>query len=94
MYIEMKINTPQKECRQYQVHKTLLALTLLAMKEFQRWHNRLYVSKFKSNVYLFLQGLSCRVLSVPGKKIRFPTVICFQIEFITHELCSYRFDFM
>ena len=26
------------------------------------------IPKFKSNVYLFLQGLSYRVLSTPGKK--------------------------
>ena len=28
----------------------------------------IYLSKFKSNVYLFLQGLSYKVLSEPGKK--------------------------
>ena len=27
----------------------------------------MYLPKFKSNVYLFLQGLSCGVLSVPDK---------------------------
>ena len=29
----------------------------------------LHLPKSKSNVYLFLQGLSCRVLSVLGKKL-------------------------
>ena len=36
------------------------------MADFQTL--KLYLPKFKSNVYLFLQGPSYRVLSVPGKK--------------------------
>ena len=34
----------------------------------------------------FLQGVSCKVLSLCMKKIGFPTVIRFQIDFITHTL--------
>ena len=46
----------------------------------------LCISKSKSNVYLFLQGLSCRVLSVPGRNFRFLTAIHFQTDFVTHIL--------
>ena len=42
--------------------------------------------KFKSNVYLYLQGLSYRVFSVPGEKIGFPTVAPFLIDSITSTL--------
>ena len=37
------------------------------MADFETW-TPLYLIKFKSNVYLVLQGLSYMVLSVPGKK--------------------------
>ena len=57
------------------------------MVDFQTLSLCIYLLKFKSNVYLFLEGRSYRVLSVPGEDFDFQPSSVFKLVLLPTPCC-------
>ena len=61
--------------------------------DFETLTSLVHLPEFKSNVHLYLQGLSYRVLSAPGKKFDSQPSSIFKLILLTAP-CCYRLDIM